>query len=135
MKKFAALLVITALCGLPLKADSPQVFFNSALVATVTNVKNTSGSVYGFSVGNIATTACFLQIFNATAANVTLGTTVPVMSILVNLSSATVPGGPTNLSFVNAPIPFNTAISVAGTTGATNASPCTTGLIVNLFFL
>lgn len=135
MKKLLAALVITALCGLPLKADGPQVFFNSALVGTVTNVKNTSGSVYGFSVGNIATTACFLQIFNATAANVTLGTTVPVMSILVNLSSATVPGGPTNLSFVNSPVPFNTAISVAGTTTATGSTPCSTGLIVNLFFL
>lgn len=133
-RRLAAALVITALCGLPLKADSPQVFFNSALVATVTNIKNTSGSVYGFSIGNVAGTICYLQIFNATAANVTLGTTTPVLSILANINTATI-GATTALSFSNSPVPFNAAISVAATTLPTNATPCGTGLVVNILYL
>ena len=134
MKRFAAVLVITGLLALPMSADAPQAFFNSALVATVTNVKTLPGSVYGFSIGNSAGTVCFLQIFNATAANVTLGTTAPAMSILANINTATI-GATTALSFANAPVSFNTAISVAGTTTVNGATPCGTGLAVNLFFL
>jgi hypothetical protein len=115
-------------------ADSPLPFFNGALVATVVNVKTAPGGLYGFAIGNTAVTVCFLQIFNATAANVTLGTTVPTLSIPVSLSSATVSGG-ISLSFSNSPVAFNTAMSIAGTTQANNSTPCATGLVVNIFYL
>ena len=134
-RRLAAALVITALCGLPLKAQttaSPQPFLNAAVTTTV-NVKTLPTSLYAFVLADpAATTVCYLQIFNATAANVTLGTTVPLLSIPVNVASATVPGI-TALSFP--PVQFNVAMSIAATTAPTGGTPCGTAMVVNLLFL
>lgn len=136
MKRFAAVLVITALCGLPLRADSPQPFFNAAVTNSAINVKAVPGNLYGFAIGNasVAAAICYLQVFNATAANVTLGTTVPALSIPVSPGSATSPGT-IALSFSNSPVPFNAAISVAATLTPTGSGACSPTLVVNILFL
>lgn len=132
MKRIVAALVISGLLALPLMADAPQPFLNAA-VTTAVNVKTAPGSMYGFVLMNTGAATCFLQIFNTTAANVTLGTTVPVLSIPVSVNSATVPGI-TALSLSNSPMPFNVAMSVAATTSATGGGTCA-AMVVNILFL
>lgn len=83
----------------------------------VTNIKTTPGQLYVADVYNPHSAACYMQIFNATAANVTLGTTAPTLSFgVVNATgrSVSLPHG----------ADFSTAISIAGTTTRAGSTGC-----------
>lgn len=110
-------------------AAASSIFYNQA-VTTAVNAKGSAGNVYGWSVYNPNTSVCYLQVFNITSGSVTLGTSVPLFSIPVTngLANIAPPGG---VALNN----FSTAISVASTTGPQNATTCTTGMVVNLWFL
>jgi hypothetical protein len=103
----------------------PQVTFNSGLTTPV-NVKTTAGSIIGFSVYNTTGATCWLNLFNALAANVTTGTTVATNSF----EYATSASGMTTV-ILPAALYYTTAISMAGTTSAASAAG-TCSLVVNI---
>lgn len=118
----------------PSASGGLSIFRSLDLDETEEEVKATAGSVYGMWVTNTATATRFLKFYNATAANVTVGSTTPVITI----------GIPGNTSddiaavFAGAHgIAFATAITVAATTGAADAdtgAPGTGDIVIDLFF-
>lgn len=88
-------------------------------------VKTTPGQVWGVFASNLDTgTPCTLNIYDATAANVTVGTTVPRLTFYLPASGTTI------MLPANQGVDFTTAITVAnarprsGNTGALDASFC-----------
>lgn len=96
-------------------------------------VKGTAGQIYWIHAINLSAAVLFLKIYNATAANVTVGTTVPDLTFPVPSQGDTNGAGFT-LSVPNG-IAFGTAITIAGTTGVADndsGAPGANVLIVNL---
>jgi hypothetical protein len=97
-----------------------QLIFKSIDVdETEEEIKATAGEICTVWVGNTATATRFLKFYNATAANVTVGTTTPVIT-------QPIPGNATDdvaggLPLSNGCLGFSTAISVAATTGVGDA--------------
>jgi hypothetical protein len=76
------------------------------------------------------TAVLYVKLYNATAANTTVGTTTPIMTIPVPPSSGA------NVEFTNG-ITFGTALSAAATTGVADAdtgAPAANVLIANLLY-
>ena len=90
----------------------------SSLTTTVTAIKTSAGNLYcvRLTSGASAAADAFVQIFNATVANVTLGTTLPDLVFKVPATETAVflmvPGDDDNNL-------FDTAMSMAATTTAT----------------
>lgn len=111
-----------------------SIFRSIDLDETEEDVKTSAGQIYGLWVTNTATSTRFVKFYNATAANVTVGTTTPVITI----------GIPGNTSddvsglFASAMgIAFDTAISAAATTGVADSdtgAPGANEVIVNVFY-
>jgi len=104
-------------------------YFNSSLSNTVTNVKTTGGRVYGYHIENPNTTKAYVQFFNRTAANVTLGTTTPTNSLMVPA------GGALDTASFAPPWAYGVAVSIAATTTATGNTAPSSSLIVNIWYL
>lgn len=101
---------------------------------TEEEVKATAGTVYGCWVTNTATTTRWLKFYNATAANVTVGTTTPVITIGIPGNTSDDISG--NFGF-GMGIKFDTAICIAATTGfavADTGAPAANDLICNVFY-
>ena len=64
--------------------------YSNSITATVVNVDTTSCRFCWFDIGNVNATVVYVQIFNRPAANVTLGTTAPLLSIEVPATSGRV---------------------------------------------
>ena len=101
---------------------------------TEEEVKATAGQVYGMWVTNTATSTRWLKFYNATAASVTVGTTTPVITWAI-------PGNTSDdisaLFGSGTGIAFDTAITVAATTGVADAdtgAPAANDVIVNVFY-
>lgn len=97
---------------------------------TEEEVKATAGSLYGYYFYNASTSVRYLKFYNATAANVTVGTTTPVMTFPLPPSSAG------NLG-LDVPVAFGTAITIAATTGLADSdtgAPSANDVIVNVFY-
>lgn len=77
-------------------------------------VKASAGQVYWIYAMNLRTSNLYLKLYNATIANVTVGTTVPDVTIPL-ASNATDDVG--HMLVFSPPIQFSTAISAAATTG------------------
>ena len=97
-------------------------------------VKGTPGQVYGFIATNRRTSPLFLKFYNDTAANVIVGTTVPVMTIEIPANAtdhtAMVTGFPVGVQ-------FDAAITIAATTGFADndtGAPGANELIINVFY-
>lgn len=73
-------------------------------------VKATAGTLYGFQFYNAAASTRYLKMYNATAANVTVGTTTPVRTYPVPATTAGTIIFPVGVN-------FDTAITMAVTTG------------------
>jgi hypothetical protein len=102
---------------------------------TEEEVKATAGTVYGVWFSNMATSSRFLKFYNATAANVTVGTTTPVLTLAL-------PGNSTDdisgLFSIGVGIKFDTAITIAATTGIADndtGAPSANDVIVNVFYV
>ncbi len=96
-------------------------------------IKGTAGQVYWIHAGNIANAPRYLKLYNAAAASVTVGTTVPDLTFLVPSQGDTNGAGFT-LSIPNG-IAFGTAITIAATTGVADndaGAPGANEVIVNL---
>lgn len=93
-------------------------------------VKATAGVVYAIEVTNRSTAARYVKLYNATAANVTVGTTTPVMTLCLEGSqgmSWSIPQG----------IAFDTAISAAATTGLADndtGAPSANDVVIHVFY-
>ena len=98
-------------------------------------VKATAGTVYGMWVSNLATTTRFIKFYNATAANVTVGTTTPVITIAIPGNASDDVSGAFNVGGLG--IAFSTAICIAATTGVADndtGAPGANECLVNVFF-
>jgi len=95
-------------------------------------IKASAGQIYWIHAMNMVATARYLKFYNATAANVTVGTTTPVLTFPIPANSTTGAGFVFN---VPQGIPFGTAISVACTTGVADAdtgAPGANDVIINI---
>lgn len=96
-------------------------------------VKGTAGQVYWLHAINLKATPLFLKLYNATAASVTVGTTVPDLTFPIPSQGDTNGAGFT-LAIPNG-IAFGTAITIACTTGVADndsGAPGANECIVNL---
>ena len=96
-------------------------------------VKGSAGQIYWIHAINLAATPIYLKFYNATAASVTVGTTVPDLTFPVP-SAGTTNGAGFNISIPNG-IAFGAAITIAGTTGVADnnsGAPGANELVVNL---
>ena len=93
-------------------------------------IKATAGNIYGYYFANTNAAARYLKFYNATAANVTVGTTTPVLTFYLPAKSA----GHVAFPF---PIGFGTAITAAATTGVADndtGAPGANEVILNVFY-
>lgn len=102
-------------------------YFNAALLATKQAVKASAGSLSAYHIQNPNTSDAWVQFFDLASAGVTVGTTVPTLSLWVPA------GGALDTSLVE-PATFATAITIAATTTATGSTAPSTGLVTNLLY-
>lgn len=98
-------------------------------------VKATAGTVYGLWFSNTATSTRFLKLYNDTAANVTVGSTTPQITLALPGNSSDDVSGVISLP---QGIAFSTAITAAATTGVADAdtgAPGANEVIVNIFYV
>lgn len=116
-------------------AGGLTIFRSIDLDETEEEVKATAGVLYGIWFSNMATSTRFLKIYNATAANVTVGTTTPVITLALPGNSSDDISGALNNGGMG--IGFATAITVAATTGIADndtGAPGANEVIVNIFY-
>lgn len=99
----------------------------NALSNTNSQVKSGAGTLGGYYIYNPNTSVAYIQIFDTATGSITVGTTVPKLSIGIPASSAA------NLNSDQG-IAFATAICVAATTTATGASAPSTALDCNFWY-
>lgn len=119
----------------PHSSGGLSIFRSLDIDETEEDVKTSAGAVYGVWVTNTATSTRWLKFYNATAANVTVGTTTPVITIGIPGNSSDDISG--NFGPGGVGIQFDTAISVAATTGVADndtGAPGTNDVIVNIFY-
>jgi hypothetical protein len=94
-----------------------SIFRSLDLDETEEDVKTSAGCLYKLRIANRTTSARYVKLYNATAANVTVGTTTPIDTIVV-------PGGGSadlatviTENFGGLGLTFSTALSMAATTG------------------
>lgn len=120
--------------ALPVASGGCSIFRSIDLDETEEEVKASAGTVYGVWFSNMATSTRFLKFYNATAANVTVGTTTPVLTLALPGNSSDDISG----VFSIAPgIAFSTAITVAATTAIADndtGAPSANDVIVNIFY-
>lgn len=94
-------------------------------------IKATPGTLYGFYFTNLhASAKRYLKLYNATVANVSVGTTVPKLTIPL-------PPDSSGVVMMPWPVDFDTAITVAATTGFADndtGGPGLNEVIVNTFY-
>jgi hypothetical protein len=111
--------------------------YNLDVDETEDAVKASAGKLMALHVMNLAATKRYVKFYNATVANVTVGTTTPVLSLPIPTM------GDTNGAGFTFPIPscgiqFDTAITVAATTGFADndtGAPGANEIIVNLAYI
>jgi hypothetical protein len=117
----------------PHTAGGLTIFRSIDLDESEEEVKATAGQVYSVWVSNLATSTRFLKFYNATAANVTVGTTTPVMTIAIPGNASDDVTGSFNAGGLG--LAFDTAITVAATTGVADAdtgAPGANEVLVNI---
>src|SRR3990167_772369 len=119
----------------PHTAGGVTIFRSLDLDESEEEVKATAGQVYAMWVTNTATTTRWIKFYNLTAANTTVGTSTPVLTIGIPGNSTDDISG--NFGPGGMGIAFDTAISVAATTGVADAdtgAPAANDVIVNIFY-
>lgn len=114
----------------PTTTSGCSIFRSLDIDETEEDVKTSAGNIYAIYFGNAVASSRYLKFYNATAANVTVGSTTPVITFLIPASAA----GWLALPY---PISFSTAISVACTTGVADAdtgAPAANDVITNIFY-
>lgn len=109
---------------------SVTIFRSLDLDETEEEIKATAGSLYGYYFANTNAAARYLKFYNATAANVSVGSTTPVLTFYLPATSAG------HISFAYG-VTFDTAITAAATTGVADAdtgAPSANDVILNAFY-
>jgi len=110
-------------------------FFNSAVDEDpAVQVYSTRTLVFYVHLINPNTTDVFCQMFDALIANVIVGTTVPTYSFIIPGGSGASNRGAFEQEFA-VPLQFNTALSIAVTTGATTNGAPGSDAVVNIGYL
>lgn len=104
------------------------IFRSIDLNETEEEIKGTAGQLYWYFFYNAAASVRYLKFYNDTAANVIVGTTVPVL---------TIPLPPTTAGHVSIPqgLAFSAAITAAATTGLADndtGAPSANDVILNV---
>jgi hypothetical protein len=112
-----------------------SVFRSLDMDETEEDVKTSPGCLYKLRITNRTTSVRYVKLYNATAANVTVGTTTPIDTIPVpaNASDYTV----LTESFGGLGLTFDTALSIAATTGFADndtGAPGTNDVIVSAYY-
>lgn len=102
-------------------------YFDSDGDNTAQAVAARPGRIYNIEVSNPNATGVYLQLFDALAANVTVGTTIPSLSFFIP------PSGAMDKNY-SIPIQFGIGITYACTTTSTGNGDPATGLIVNMLY-
>jgi hypothetical protein len=108
--------------------QSIDTIFDSDGDYSAQSVIQRSGSIYFMEVQNPNTVDAYIQLFDVVTTGVTVGSTTPKQSFIVPAQGAMDKQWRRGLK-------FNTAISYACTTEATNGVDPTTGLTVNIGYL
>ena len=114
----------------PRTSNGLTIFRSIDLDETEEEVKATAGQVFGWYIQNKNAATLFVKFYNATAANTTVGTTTPVMTLPI-------PAGSAANAMSDIGIAFSTAITVAATTGVADAdtgAPAANDLIINVYY-
>jgi hypothetical protein len=109
------------------------IFRSLDLDETEEEIKASAGQVYWIHAMNLSATKKYLKFYNATAANVTVGTTTPVLTFPL-LTSGDTNGAGFTFAVPNG-IVFGTAITVAATTGVADndtGAPGANEVVVNI---
>jgi hypothetical protein len=119
----------------PHTAGGLSVFRSLDLDETEEEVKATAGCLYKIRATNRTTSVRYLKLYNATAANTTVGTTTPIDTIPIpaNASDYTV----LTESFGGLGLTFDTALSMAVTTGFADndtGAPGANDVIVSAYY-
>lgn len=121
--------------GIPASdAGGLSIFRSIDLDESEEEVKSTAGQVYGIWFSNTATTTRFLKFYNATAANVTVGTTTPVITVALPGNASDDISGVWSSAYG---VKFDTAITVAATTGVADndtGAPAANDVVINVFY-
>jgi len=105
--------------------------FSASLTSTKQAVKASAGMLYGYEIVNNGSAECYIQVFNKTTANVTVGTTAPDFVIPVPAPSSGTNGAGI-VHDIDKGVAFSTAITIACTTTRTGSTSATCD--VNFFF-
>ena len=111
------------------------VSYQSALNATKAQIKGSAGVFGGWlMLYNPNTAVTFIQVFNKTSANVTVGTTAPDFVIPIpGMASAAGTGAAANWESTVG-IAMSTGITVAATTTATGSTNPTNAVVANFLY-
>ena len=112
-----------------------SIFRSLDIDETEEDVKTSAGQVYWIHAMNMVATARYLKFYNATAANVTVGTTTPVLTLPLPANSTT--GAGFTVSIPQG-LAFSTAICVACTTGVADndtGAPGANDVIINIGYM
>jgi hypothetical protein len=91
-------------------------YYNLDCDETEDAIKASAGKLFWIHVMNLANAKRYIKFYNATTANVTVGTTTPVLSFPIPTMADT-NGAGFVVSFGDVGVQFDTAITVAATTG------------------
>jgi hypothetical protein len=125
----------TIVSPVPHTVGGCAIFRSIDLDETEEEVKATAGQVYGGLITNTATATRWIKFYNATTANTTVGTTTPVITWGIPGNATDDIGAAFNNGGMG--VTFDTAITVAATTGVADAdtgAPSANDVIVNLFY-
>lgn len=114
----------------PTTTSGCTIFRSIDLDESEEEIKATAGNVYGYYFYNAAASIRYLKFYNLTAANTTVGTSTPVLTIPVPATTAG------HVTFPYA-VGFSTAISAAVTTGLADndtGAPGANDFIINVYY-
>jgi hypothetical protein len=114
----------------PNDTDGLSIFRTLDADETEEDIKTSAGKLYGWYLYNDGAAEVYVKFYNATAANTTVGSTTPILTIPVPAGSAA------NVEFTNG-ITFGTALCIAATTGvadADSAAPAANQVVANVFY-
>lgn len=120
----------------PHTAGGLTVFRSLDLDETEEEVKATAGCLYKLRITNFATSIRYVKLYNATAANVSVGSTTPIDTIPIPPAAAS---GATVLteSYGGVGLTFDTALSIAATTALADAdtgAPAANDVVCSAYF-
>lgn len=112
-------------------------YYNLDVDETEDAIKATAGKLFWIHAMNLSASKLYLKFYNATVANVTVGTTTPVLSFPIPTMADT-NGAGFCVHFGDVGLQFDTAITVAATTGLADNStgaPGANEVVLNAGFL